>query len=200
MIGALALGVIVPNLASARDDSLFGTLTADSARGILSAVASGMIAFTGLVVSIAVVVVQFGAGQYTPRLVLRFRRDLVVKNALGIFIAPALFALVSLLDVEDQGTDSATLTVLVAMLLLIAAVIAFFSLTARLLDLLRPRRLYALLEAGARDAIDQVYPHRLDEHLTPEVPGGEKHAVPYKKACVIMLIFASSKGTYLPSK
>ena len=179
MIGALALGVIVPNLASARDDSLFGTLTADSARGILSAVASGMIAFTGLVVSIAVVVVQFGAGQYTPRLVLRFRRDLVVKNALGIFIAPALFALVSLLDVEDQGTDSATLTVLVAMVLLIAAVIAFFSLTARLLDLLRPRRLYGLLEAGARDAIDQVYPHRLDEHLTPEVPGGEKHAVPY---------------------
>ena len=62
---------------------------------MLSAVASGMIAFTGLVVSIAVVVVQFGASQYTPRLVGRFRRDAVVKHSLGIFIAPAIFALVS---------------------------------------------------------------------------------------------------------
>ena len=175
VIGALALGLIVPDLASNSDDSLLGTLSTESARDILQAVASGMIAFTGLVVSVAVVVVQFGAGQYTPRLVLRFRRDLVVKNALGIFIAPALFALISLVDIKDKGNDSATLTVLVAVVLLIAAVIAFFSLTARLLDLLRPRRLYFLLREGAEHAIDQVYPHLLEDDIkVPENPRGAK--------------------------
>ena len=181
MVGALALGALVPHLASNNDDSLLGTLSTDSSRDILQAVASGMIAFTGLVVSVAVVVVQFGAGQYTPRLVLRFRRDLVVKHALGIFIAPAIFALVSLIDVKDQGNDSATLTVIVAMALLIAAVMAFFTLTARLLDLLRPRRLYGLLREGAEAAIDQVYPHLLEDDMdSPDEPMGEGIAVAYE--------------------
>ncbi|HTU15070.1 MAG TPA: DUF2254 family protein [Solirubrobacterales bacterium] len=160
VLAALILGKIVPGLVGHGSGPILGlSLAPDSARGILEAVAAGMITFTGLVVSIAVVVVQFGAGQYTPRLVLRFRRDPVVKHALGIFIAPALYALVCLGDVERAGNDdSATLTVAVAVVLLVAAVIAFFALTARLLDLLRPRRLFELLRRGGERAIDEVYP------------------------------------------
>ena len=47
----------------------------DTARDILSATATGMIAFTGFVLASVLVVVQFAAGQYSPRLVLWFRRD-----------------------------------------------------------------------------------------------------------------------------
>jgi len=161
VVGALALGRIVPELVGDGAGPIFGlTLAPDSARGILEAVAGGMITFTGLVVSVAVVVVQFGAGQYTPRLVLLFRRDHVVKHSLGIFIAPALYALVCLGDVKSTtNQESATLTVAVAVVLLVAAVIAFFALTARLLDLLRPRRLFAQLREGGTHAIDVVYPH-----------------------------------------
>jgi len=156
VVAALVLGKLIPALEDGGRGPLGFSLEHDSARDILQAVAAGMIAFTGFVVSVAVVVVQFGASQYTPRLVLRFRRDSVVKHSLGIFIAPAIYALVSLGDVKDG--DVPNLTVAVAVLLLVGAVFAFFALTARLLDLLRPRRLYAQLRAGCEAAIDQVYP------------------------------------------
>jgi uncharacterized membrane protein len=159
VIAALALGKIIPELERSDVDTVGLDIDAESARQMLAAVASGMIAFTGLVVSVAVVVVQFGAGQYTPRLVLRFRRDPVVKHALGIFIAPALYALVSMSDVSGSGDPTApNLTTMVAVVLLVAAVVAFFHLVARLLDLLRPRRLFAQLAAAGERAIDDVYP------------------------------------------
>ncbi|MBK8293370.1 MAG: DUF2254 domain-containing protein [Solirubrobacterales bacterium] len=160
LVAALALGRIVPGLVGHGDGSIFGlSMAPESARGVLEAVAGGMITFTGLVVSVAVVVVVFGAGQYTPRLVLRFRRDNVVKNSLGIFIAPAIYALVCLEHISRSGVDrEATFTVAVAVLLLVAAVVAFFALVARLLDLLRPRRLYDQLRKGGEHAIDEVYP------------------------------------------
>ncbi|HYI36073.1 MAG TPA: DUF2254 family protein, partial [Thermoleophilaceae bacterium] len=168
VVAALALGKIVPELEEgSTSDPLALDLTADNAREILNAVAGGMIAFTGLVVSVAVVVVQFGAGQYSPRLVLRFRRDLLVKHALGMFIAPALYALVTLGSVGQGDQPGPGVTVGLAIALLVVAVLAFFTLVARLLDLLRPRRLYARLLAGCEGAIDQVYP-------LPFEPGAEQ--------------------------
>ncbi len=161
IVAALALGKLIPSLESGEVGPFGLHLDQDSARSILEAVAGGMIAFTGFVVSVAVVVVQFGASQYTPRLVLRFRRDTVVKNSLGIFIAPALYALVSLVDIGEG--DVPNLTVAVAVLLLVSAVFAFFTLVARLLDLLRPRRLYDQLRDGCERAIDQVYPEPFDD-------------------------------------
>jgi uncharacterized membrane protein len=161
IVAALALGKLIPSLESDGTGPFGLHLDQDSARSILEAVAGGMIAFTGFVVSVAVVVVQFGASQYTPRLVLRFRRDIVVKHALGIFIAPALYALVSLFDVGDGEVPN--LTVAVAVLLLVSAVFAFFALVARLLDLLRPRRLYDQLRDGCERAVDQVYPRPFDD-------------------------------------
>lgn len=164
VVAALVLGKLVPALESGDVGPLGLSLDRDSARAILEAVAGGMIAFTGFVVSIAVVVVQFGASQYTPRLVLRFRRDKVVKHALGIFVAPALYALVALVDIGDGDVPNLTVAVAVAMLL--GAVFAFFALTARLLDLLRPRRLYSQLRVGCEQAIEQVYPRLLADEPT----------------------------------
>jgi uncharacterized membrane protein len=160
---ALALGELVPRAEGERD-LLSLRLDPDTARTILSAEASGMIAFTGLVVSIGVVVVQFGASQYTPRLVSRFTRDPVVKHSLGIFIAPAIFALVSLRSIGRDGSEVVpSLTIGVNMVLLIAAVLAFFGLVSRLLDLLRPRRVIAQVVGQASQAIREVYPFPLDK-------------------------------------
>ena len=157
------LGIVVPEIDRARGSGTVLDLDADSARSILEAVATGMITFAGLVVSIAVLVIQFGAGQYSPRLVLAFRRDRVVKHALGLFVAPGLYALVA---VGPIGTDDTRvepdLTVLVALVLMAVALLALFRFIARLLDLLRPRRIYAQLAERAHLAIDDVYPFELD--------------------------------------
>lgn len=169
ILAALVLGELVPLVEGNRD--LLGLdLDPDSARTILSTVAGGMIAFTGLVVSIAILVVQFGASQYTPRLVGRFRRDPRVKHSLGIFIAPTIFALVSMRKIGENDTDVVpSLTMSVSTLLLIAAFLAFFLLVAGLLDLLRPRRVIAQVVAQAGAAIEDTYPSALEG--TPETVG-----------------------------
>ena len=176
IVAALVLAEAVPEIEGSHD-VLSLRLDAETARTSLSAIAGGMIAFTGLVVSLAVLVVQFGASQYTPRLVSRFRRDPVVKHALGIFIAPAIYALVSLRAIgRDHSPVVPGLTVTLALVLLIAAVLVFFLLVSRLLDLLRPRRVIAQVVEQGIDAIDDVYPFELGRtpslDLPPEVPVG----------------------------
>lgn len=158
IVAALVLGEAVPAIEGERD-LLSLKLDPDSARTILSAVASGMIAFAGLVVSIAVVVVQFGASQYTPRLVARFRRDPVVKHALGVFVAPTIYALVSLRTIgRDGATVVPSLTIVLNLVFVIAAMLVFFLLVARLLDLFRPRRVIGQVVAVAGRAVREAYP------------------------------------------
>ena len=170
IVGALALAEAIPLIEGERDVLALG-LDADSARTLLSAMAAGMIAFTGLVVSIAVVVVQFGASQYTPRLVGLFRRDPVVKHSLGIFIAPAIFALVSLRVIGSDGSSVVpSLTVTGSFVLLIAAVLAFFVLVSLLLDLLRPRRVIAQMVELAEHAVVDAYPFAFREAPELDTP------------------------------
>ena len=181
---ALVLGATVPEIDTADGDLLGLRLSEEAATQILSAIAGGMIAFTGFVVAVAVVVVQFGASQYTPRLVLRFRRDPVVKHALGIFVAPALFAVISLRNIGREGEAFVpNLTVGVGLLLLLLAVFAFFVLMGRLLDLLRPRRLFAQLARAADRAVLDVYPEVHDDDrpgpdVLPPVTGSVDHPGP----------------------
>ena len=83
-----------------------------------------MIAFAGLVVSVAVLVVHFGAGQHSPRLVHVFRRDAVIKNAIGLLVAPGVYALVAMGDIGGSTRDGPeTLTVVVALLLMVVALV-----------------------------------------------------------------------------
>lgn len=163
IVAALLIGWGVPRLEGERD--LLGlALDPDTARTFLSSLASGMIAFAGLVVSIAVVVVTFGASQYTPRLLAVFRRDPVVKHALGVFVAPTICALVSLRDIgRDGATTVPSLTLGINLLLLIVALLAFFALVSRLIDLLRPRHVIAQVVARAGAAIEEAYPFPLEQ-------------------------------------
>jgi uncharacterized membrane protein len=176
IVVALVLGELIPRIEGDRD-ILSLELDEDSARTFLSAVAGGMISFTGLVVSIAVVVVQFGASQFTPRLVGGFRRDPVVKHSLGIFIAPAIFALASLRNIgREDSTVVPSLTLGINFLLLIVAVVAFFLLVSRLLDLLRPRRIVAQVVDRAKRGVREAYPFPFGQtppHQPPATEGVE---------------------------
>lgn len=158
---AITLISLVLSQVEGSRDSLGLGIDNDTARTILSAIAGGMIAFTGLVVSIAVLVVQFAAGQYSPRLVSGFRSDPLIKHILGAFLAPAVFSLIALREIGRGGaTEAPSLTIGVAFLLLAAALFAFCVLVGTLLDLLRPRRLVAGLVRTGAHAATEVYPFR----------------------------------------
>lgn len=164
VVAALLAGEVAPRIEPQSQIGFDFTIGADDARSILSSVAAGMIGFTGIVVSVAVLVVQFGAGQYTPRLVLRFRRDPLVKHALGMFVAPAIYALVTLRSISpDNDAIVPNFSIGVALVLLVVAVLAFFVLAGRLLDLLRPRRLFRRLAHECAVAIRDVFPYMLGD-------------------------------------
>src|SRR3954467_109562 len=101
----LILGILLPRTEHYLLPNLVTTMSPAAAMGICGAVASGMIALTGIVFSLAFVMVQFSATAYSPRLVLWVARDPVVSHALGVFSATFLYALVGLawVDPSESG-------------------------------------------------------------------------------------------------
>lgn len=163
LVGAVVLGALGPRIDRSRDAPIRFDTGMDTARDILTSTATGMIAFTGLVIASVLVVVQFAAGQYSPRLILWFRRDRLVKHAMGSFLAAFLYALVALRAFERRDEQYAPdLTVTLALVLLVGATLLFLALLQRVMDRLRPRALYAAVAREAVVAIHAVYPRPLD--------------------------------------
>ena len=159
LVAACVLGRLGPAIDRERDESLLLDEGAGVARDILTSTATGMIAFTGFVVAGLLVVVQFAAGQYSPRLVLWFRRDRLIKHTIGVFLASFVYALVALRGIERRSVDFAPdVTVGIALALLIGASVLFLALLQRVTDRVRPRTLYAgVVRDGIRAARD-IYP------------------------------------------
>jgi len=163
-VAAIVLAVALPTADDNLGVSLREGVGIVTARDILSATATGMIAFTGLVIAGVLVVVQFAAGQYSPRLVLWFRRDRLVKHAIGSFLACWVYCLVALTALDRRDSDSAPqLTVGAALVLVLVAAILFLALLQRVTDRLRPRALYRALLREGLHAAHALYPHALEE-------------------------------------
>src|SRR6478609_5313805 len=116
---ALLFGFTVPRLAHSYLPGFVSTISISAAIGIYSAVASGMIALTGIVFSLTFVMVQFSATAYSPRLVIWLARDPLISHALGVFIATFLYALAALawIDRGDVSVPFVSSMTVIAMLL-----------------------------------------------------------------------------------
>lgn len=168
LVLAVVLGIGTPEIDTAVGGHLSAGVGLDSARDVLTSTATGMIAFTGLVVAAVLLVVQFAAGQYSPRLVLWFGRDRLVKHAIGSFLAAPLFALFALREIELKRVRySPDITVVIALVLLLGAAVLFLVLLQRILDQLRPRSLYAGVAKHGIAAAHRLYPP-LSERSTDE--------------------------------
>jgi uncharacterized membrane protein len=131
-VGALTVGFTVPRLAYSVLPGFVSTVSVNAAIGIYSAVASGMIALTGIVFSLTCVMVQFSATAYSPRLVLWIARDQVMSHSMGVFTATFLYALAALAWVDRSGSGRVPLAGMVFVIaLLIVSVIMFIFLIQR---------------------------------------------------------------------
>ena len=124
--GALIVGFTIPRLAYSVLPGFVSTVSVNAAIGIYSAVASGMIALTGIVFSLTFVMVQFSATAYSPRLVLWIARDPVMSHSLGVFTATFLYAIAALawVDRRDSGRVPLSGTVFVTALLVINVIMS----------------------------------------------------------------------------
>jgi uncharacterized membrane protein len=153
------LGLTLPRIERAFLGSYTIDLSVASAQAYLSAVASGMMALTGIVFAMAFIMVQFSAIAYSPRLVLWFIRDHAVFHSLGIFSATFIYALFALawIDRGATGTVPFFSPILVGIMLL-ASMLLFARLMQRLTDLQITNVLHLIGDKG-REVIRAMFEH-----------------------------------------
>lgn len=155
---AIAFGIVFPRLESRYYAGLYSPVSLNAAIALFSSVASGMMALTGIVFSLAFVMMQFNATAYSPRLVLWLARDPFVFHAIGIFTATFLYALAALLWVDRNGsTRVPLLTSWCVIFLLVASVIVLARLVQRL-ALLKISNVLSFIDGCGRLVIAEMYP------------------------------------------
>jgi hypothetical protein len=134
-------------------------LSSSSASTALAALGSGMLAFTGFVTSVVLLVIQFGSTQFSPRFLRWFRDDRTLKHALGTFVATFLFALAATALMGRGESDIVPYrTLMLALTLAVASVAWFLALVSHTMDNLRVAHVTQRVDAEARQAFDAVYP------------------------------------------
>jgi len=171
----IVLAVVLPEVDRAVDLELGIEKDPDSARAALSAMASGMIAFTGFVFSAVVLVVQFGSTAFSPRLLRVLRDDTIPRLALGVFTATFLYALVLTQLIGDRQTP--TISLLTALLLLLGSVAMLLALLYRLTESLRASAIVREVGDRGRAVITTTYPDPFSAPAPDRVPA-ERPAVP----------------------
>jgi len=155
---AITAGFTIPRFTSILLPELVSTMSVSAAVGIYSSIASGMIALTGIVFSLAFVMIQFSATAYSPRLVLWIARDPVVSHALGIFTATFFYALTALAWVDRSGSGRVQLSSLwIVAALLLASIAMFISLIHRI-GMLQVNRMLIFTGNQGREIIASLYP------------------------------------------
>jgi uncharacterized membrane protein len=155
---AIAAGLTFPRFESRLFPGLVAGVTVPVAMTIGSAIASGMIALTGIVFSLTFVMVQFSATAYSPRLVQWIARDPVMSHALGIFTATFLYAIAALTGVDRSGSGKVPfVSAWVVIVLLLASVGMFISLIQRV-GLLHVSQVLIFTGDHGRRVITRMYP------------------------------------------
>jgi uncharacterized membrane protein len=192
-VGAsVACGLVVPRLEQAYLSAYTFGLSVTSAQACLSAVASGMMALTGIVFAMAFVMVQFNAIAYSPRLVLWFARDRALFHSLGAFSATFIYSLFTLAWVDRGGSGKVPLfsTAVVAILLIISMLL-FARLVQRLIDLQVTSVLQSIGDKG-REVIREMFD---DIDRRPAMRGSDPNIMPVADAAGQTLVHSGRPRT-----
>jgi uncharacterized membrane protein len=158
--GSLLVALVLPRFEHAYLRS-FMTMSPSSATAVFSSVASGMIALTAIVFSIAYVTVQFSAIAYSPRLAMWLARDPILFHALGIFIATFLYALAALAWIDrDESSGVPLISSMVVLALLSVSMFVFVLLVRGLANMTVTNMLHLIGDRG-REVVGRTF-ERLD--------------------------------------
>ena len=148
----------------------------DGAQEVLSAIATSMIAFTGVVFSITIVVLQLASGQFSPRVLRTFLRDRATQSSLGIFIATFVYALLVLRDVRATSSDESAyvpgLSVSMALVVLALSLGVFVYYIHHIAQAIRVSWIVDAVADETRRSIAHQFPDAPDEGLELSAPSG----------------------------
>ncbi len=134
----------------------------DSARELLSSIASSTLTLTALVFSVTIVVLQLASSQFSPRVLRTFLRDPRSQVTLGVFLATFVFALLVLRNVRgsDGGPDQFVpgVAVSVSFALVLLSVAFFVQYIHTIGQSIRVIHVIERISAETIAAIDRVHP------------------------------------------
>jgi uncharacterized membrane protein len=198
---AIALGIGLPLL----DEEIGGReqlpLSLSSVQAIFSALAGGMITFTGIVFSAVFVAAQIQTSSYSPRLAARLRRDPVVIAGLALPTATAMYSLCALAAIGQQtgepGRDYVpALTVVCGLLLAVVTLGAFVALVQRAFESTQIGGILRALVRRGYAVIDDVHP-RDALHLGAGPPAPDSAAIEVAHAGAPAVIAAVDRAVLL---
>ena len=169
MMLAIAMAIVLARVNLTGVDPGFTTgVTSGVVVPVLSSVASGMMALTGIVFSLTFVFVQFGSTAYSPRLVVFLTSDRVILHALGVFTGTFLFALFGLLLLQpDRPPLLDWIVALVSIIWLLASTLLFVLLVGRINHLTISNVLHMIGERG-RTVIEELYTPIKESDTVPD--------------------------------
>jgi uncharacterized membrane protein len=172
VLASLLLGAIVPRLDDRGVPWLQSHMDEHPIVAFLAAVASGMMAFTGIVFSLLFVLLQFGITAYSPRLFAIVARPKTLGRAGGFFIGTFLYALMALRGVGAlPGHATSSLTIWVAFAWLLGCVAMLVKLVESIAGLMQTNVLYLLGDTGQREIARMYRP-------LPDAPRAHASAAP----------------------
>src|SRR3954453_22346094 len=123
--------------------------SSSTASTVLTAIVGAMIALTGFVVTLGVLIVQLATGTLSPRFMRLWYRDRLQKAVLGVFLGTLTFSFALLRHIEDDAVPNLGIT-LAGLLVLLGLILFPFSI-ARFVHRLPPVVFARLVgRAGAR--------------------------------------------------
>ncbi len=158
VVATIVAGLTLPRFEHNYLASYNYNVSVSSVQAALSSIASGMMALTGIIFSLAFVMTQFSAMAYSPRLGIWLSSDPVLFHSLGVFIATFCYAIATLAWVDRQGSGKVPLfSVILVILLLITSTMLFARLIQRLSTLQITRVLQYVGKRG-RKVVQETFP------------------------------------------
>lgn len=140
---------------------LFGG-EAESARELLSTIASSLMTFTAVVFSITILVLQLASSQFSSRVLRTFLEDWITRASMGVFIGSFVFAMDVLPNIRNESDGGAefvpALSVFVAFALVLVAVGVFVHYIHHMAHSIRAVQVIGRVAADARATMHAHFP------------------------------------------
>ena len=162
----------------------------NTARSFLSAIIQAMIAFTGLVFSITIVVLQLTSSQFSPRVLRTFLRDRTIQFSLGIFVATFVYAMFVLREVRGGEAQFFVprIAVTVTFALVLLSVGLFISYISHVSNMIRLASIVHSIGEDGRALLRRRYPPNAPESLEPPALPPGRHTVPAPGSGVLVSV------------
>jgi len=135
----------------------------DAALEILGTVAGSMVSLTALVLTVVLVVIQLGMGQFSPRIVAEILQDKPSQFAIGIFVGTFAHAMLALSPVSTAEDNEFVpgVAILVAFALVIISIMVLVLYANHIGRKLRAASLIEGVGTQIRAKLDELYPDQL---------------------------------------